>query len=200
VVAEGLNSRNRMNGVALRLLAATGARRGEVCGLRWRDVDVDERFVHVRSAIAQLADGTLVEKEPKSHQQRESAIDAVTAELLDAHRTEQRDLIVALGARPSGECFVLADLIDDATGMSPMPPNRLTQAFARIRERVPGAGDVRLHDLRHWFASTQLDAGEPLPAVAARIGDHVETLAKVYAHKGHRGDAAAADAIGDLLG
>lgn len=69
----------------------------------------------------------------------------------------------------------------------------------RVRGRVPGAEDLRLHDLRHWYASTQLDAGEPLPAVAARIGDHVETLAKVYAHKGHRGDAEAAEAIGDLL-
>ena len=59
---------------------------------------------------------------------------------------------------------------------------------------------MRLHDLRHWYASTQLDAGEPLPAVAARIGDHVETLAKVYAHKGHRGDQEAADHIGGLLG
>jgi integrase len=201
VVAEGLNSRNRMNGVALRLLAATGARRGEVCGLRWRDVDVDERFVHVRSAIAQLADGTLVEKEPKSHQQRESAIDSVTAELLAEHRAEQQDLITAVGRRPTRDGFVLADLIEDATGMTPIPPNRLTQAFARIRRRVPGAEEVRLHDLRHWFASTQLDAGEPLPAVAARIGDHVETLAKVYAHKGHRrSDDAAAESIGELLG
>jgi integrase len=58
---------------------------------------------------------------------------------------------------------------------------------------------MRLHDLRHWYASTQLDAGEPLPAVAARIGDHVETLAKVYAHKGDRGDQEAADHIGGLL-
>ena len=63
-----------------------------------------------------------------------------------------------------------------------------------------GAETLRLHELCHGFASTQLDAGEPLPAVAARIGDHVETLAKVYAHKGHRGNAAAVDAIGGLLG
>ncbi len=76
----------------------------------------------------------------------------------------------------------------DPSGCVSIQPNRLTQAWNRLRRRVPGAENMRLHDLRHWYASTQLDAGEPLPAVAARIGDHVETLAKVYAHKGHRGD------------
>ncbi|MFN7150017.1 MAG: tyrosine-type recombinase/integrase [Microthrixaceae bacterium] len=200
IIAEGLNSRNPINGVALRLLAATGARRGEVCGLRWRDMDLDRRVILIRSAVAQLADGSLVEKEPKSHQQREVAIDSGTAELLRRHQVEQSVTIQALGNTPTPESFVLADLVADTSGMAPTAPNRLTQAFSRIRERVPGAEELRLHDLRHWFASTQLDAGEPLPAVAARIGDHVETLAKVYAHKGSRGDAGAAETIGGLLG
>ena len=199
LINEGLASRNPLNGLALRLLAATGARRGEVCGLRWNDVDLDDGVMRIRSAVAQLADGSLIEKEPKSHQQREVALDSRTIDLLRLHQIEQRDQVAALGAEPSTDGYVLADLVADLTGMTPTPPNRLTQAFARLRERVPGAGALRLHDLRHWFASTQLDAGEPLPAVAARIGDHVETLAKVYAHKGHRGDAEAAEAIGAML-
>ncbi len=75
--------------------------------------------------------------------------------------------------------FVLADLLADPTGALPRHPGGLTQAFARLRERVPGAERMRLHGLRHRSASTQLDAGEPLPAVAARLGDHITTLAKV---------------------
>ena len=200
VINEGLASRSPLNGLALRLLAATGARRGEVCGLRWNDVDLEAGVLRIRAAVAQLADGSLIEKEPKSHQQREVAVDSQTIELLRLHHTEQRDQLAALGLELGAAAYVLADLVADPTGMTPTPPNRLTQAFTRIRSRVPGAEGLRLHDLRHWFASTQLDAGEPLPAVAARIGDHVETLAKVYAHKGHRGDAEAADHIGNLLG
>jgi len=199
LINEGIASRNPLNGLALRLLAATGARRGEVCGLRWNDVDLDRGVIRIRSAVAQLADGSLVEKEPKSHQQREVALDTQTVDMLRRHEAEQHDQLAALGVKRSSDSYVLADLDADLTGMTPTPPNRLTQAFARLRGRVPGAELLRLHDLRHWFASTQLDAGEPLPAVAARIGDHVETLAKVYAHKGHRGDAEAAEAIGALL-
>jgi integrase len=193
------DSRNPENGVAFRLLAATGARRGEVCGLRWRDVDPERRTLNIRTAIATVVGQGLIEKEPKSHQQRVVTIDARTAELLAAHRAEQAALMKELGGEPGPEAFVLADVPTDPTGHTPIDPDRLTQAFARIRSRVPGAASLRLHDLRHWYASTQLDAGEPLPAVAARIGDHVETLAKVYAHKGHRGDAEAAAAIGSLL-
>lgn len=199
VINEGIASRNPLNGLALRLLAATGTRRGEVCGLRWNDVDLDQGVMRIRSAVAQLADGSLVAKEPKSHQQREVALDSGTVELLRVHQVEQRSQLAALGLEHSSDSYVLADLIADPEGMAPTPPNRLTQAFARLRERVSGAETLRLHDLRHWFASTQLDAGEPLPAVAARIGDHVETLAKVYAHKGHRSDIEAAEAIGMLL-
>jgi hypothetical protein len=69
---------------------------------------------------------------------------------------------VGCGLRSDG--FVIADLVADSTGGVPVRPDRLTQAFKRITDRVPGASEVRLHDLRHWSATMQLDAGESLPA------------------------------------
>jgi integrase len=199
LLREAEASRNPENHVALRLLASTGARRGEVCGLRWRSVDLDDGRLSIREAVARLATGELLVKGPKSHQIREVVVDTGTVELLRTHRAGQAAFARAAGVELAADAFVLADLFEDATGATPVRPDRLTQAFGRLAARVPGAEAMRLHDLRHWFASTQLDAGEPLPAVAARIGDHVETLAKVYAHKGHRGDDDAAAAIGSLL-
>jgi len=185
--------------VAFRFLAATGARRGEVCALRWSSVNLVNGRIEIRAAMAQLMNGEVREKDPKSHQIREVSVDTRTLEMLRDHHALQRQLASQLGETLSANAFVLADFSIDAAGLGPTQPNRLTQAFGRLRERVPEAGNMRLHDLRHWYASTQLDAGEPLPAVAARIGDHVETLAKVYAHKGDRGDQEAADHIGGLL-
>ena len=203
VVAQLLDtaarSRNPENFVAFRLLAATGARRGEVCGLRWDSVDLGTGRIEIRAAMAQLMTGQVLEKDPKSHQIREVSIDERTRALLAEHLEQQRRTALRLGSTLSGRAYVLADLSVDAEGVAPTHPNRLTQAFGRLRRNVHGAENLRLHDLRHWYASTQLDAGEPLPAVAARIGDHVETLAKVYAHKGHRGDQEAANHIGGLL-
>ena len=199
ILREAEASRNPENHLAFRLLATTGARRGEICGLRWNAVDLDRARFSIREAIAHVATGELEHKDPKSHQIREVAIDARTVELLRGQHSDQLQFIADIRSALTDDAFVLADLITDPTGSTPIPPNRLTQAFRRITERVPGAKHVRLHDLRHWFASTQLDAGEPLPAVAARIGDNVETLAKVYAHKGCRGDDEAANAIAQVL-
>ena len=199
LLAEAERSRQPDYGIAFRLLAATGARRGEVCGLRWSSVDLDSGRIEIRAAIAQLMSGELRVKDPKSHQIREVRVDSRTLEMLRDHHAAQCELATQLGETLAADAFVLCDFTHDSAGLAPTQPNRLTQAFGRIRERVAGANEMRLHDLRHWYASTQLDAGEPLPAVAARIGDHVETLAKVYAHKGHRGDQEAADHIGGLL-
>ncbi|MEM7275549.1 MAG: tyrosine-type recombinase/integrase [Actinomycetota bacterium] len=200
LLMEARRSRNPENYLAFRLLAVTGARRGEICGLRWRSVDLDANTFVIREAVAVVAGGELITKNPKSHQIRTVSVDAETAQLLQEHRAKQVEMAESVGATISRDAFVLADMRSDASGATPVRPDRLTQAFARLCQRVDGAGGVRLHDLRHWFASTQLDAGEPLPAVAARIGDNVETLAKVYAHKGRSGDSAAAEEVSQLLG
>jgi integrase len=199
LLREALESRNPENHVAFRLLAATGARRGEVCGLRWSSVDLDRRVLWIRHSIARLRTGKLIEKDPKSHQTREVAIDKNTTKILREHRKRQKSIATKFHTQFDPNGYVIADLATDPTGLTPISPDRLTQAFNRLTTRVPGAADVRLHDLRHWYASTQLDSGESLPAVAARIGDHVETLARVYAHRGHRGDHAAADTLGALI-
>jgi integrase len=199
LLEEAKRSRNPENHLAFRLLAVTGARRGEVCGLRWRSVDLEAGTFMIREAVARVASGELITKNPKSHQIRTVSVDSQTAEYLRQHQAAQQEMARSVGARIAGDAFVLADMLTDASGSTPIRPDRLTQAFARLCERVDGAENVRLHDLRHWFASTQLDAGEPLPAVAARIGDNVETLAKVYAHKGRRGDRSAAESVGIIL-
>jgi len=193
LLREAAASRNPENQVALRLLAATGCRRGEVCGLRWPSVDLERRVIWIRHAVAQLSDSSLIEKDPKSHQTREVAIDRATVKMLADHLQDQRSFLAGQGITLSPEAYVLADLTNDPTGATPSRPDRLTQAFGRLSSRVAGAEGMRLHDLRHWYASTQLDAGEPLTSVAARIGDHVDTLAKVYAHRGHRSDHVAAE-------
>ena len=104
-------------------------------------------------------------KTPKSHQTREVPIDQNTAQILRDHRERQETLVATLRATLDPDSYVIADLATDPTGLTPISPDRLTQAFKRLTSRVPGAGDVRLHDLRHWYASTQLDAADSLGAL-----------------------------------
>src|SRR4051794_5605590 len=66
--AAGL-SRSPALAVALRILVATGMRRGEVCGLRWRDVDLDACVVRIEASVVHGEAG-LVEKDTKTHAAR----------------------------------------------------------------------------------------------------------------------------------
>jgi integrase len=73
-------------GVFLRLAASTGARRGELCALRWRDVDLDDRTVLISRSIVDGPDG-YVEKETKTHAARRIALGDSMVEALGAHRS-----------------------------------------------------------------------------------------------------------------
>ena len=135
-------------------MAATGCRRAEVCGLRWTDVAVDEGLVTIRTSVVQVS-SQLYEKDTKAHQQRTVRLDAATAVMIREHRNavfaEAELLKTALD--PDG--FVFSDEPD---GSTPVPPDRLTQAWRRVADSV--GSKSRLHDLRHLQASILLESGE----------------------------------------
>ena len=73
----------------LRMLVTTGARRGEVCGLRWPDVDIAAGTALIRRSVASVAGGTVV-KDTKTHAARRIALDPETLDALrePANRAE----------------------------------------------------------------------------------------------------------------
>src|SRR5207244_3777473 len=68
---------SRPFGLLVRLAAVLGARRGELCGLRWEDIDLPALTLTIRTGIADVA-RRLVETDPKSHKPRTLSIDAAT--------------------------------------------------------------------------------------------------------------------------
>ncbi|MCY7297970.1 MAG: tyrosine-type recombinase/integrase, partial [Ilumatobacteraceae bacterium] len=74
-------------GALLRVLAATGARRGEVCGLRWFDVDWHTNTLSINRSVASIAGGTII-NDTKTHAARHVAIDSDTMRAL-AHQLER---------------------------------------------------------------------------------------------------------------
>jgi integrase len=64
---------------SFRLAATTGARRGELCALCWRDVDLAQGTLTISRALVDCADRGYVEKDTKTHAARRIALDALTA-------------------------------------------------------------------------------------------------------------------------
>lgn len=181
-------------GIAVRLGAGLGARRGEICALRWSDVDFDAGVIRIARSIA-VGNGQLIEKETKTYAERELHVDDVTLKALLAHRDLCAGRAAEAGVELHRDGFVLSR---EPSGRVPWHPDTITGAWGRLC-RQQGAL-VRFHDLRHWSVTTMLDAGVPVPVVAQHHGhrDGTVTLA-IYGHPVDARRRLAADAIGRAL-
>jgi integrase len=182
-------------GAFIRLAAITGARRGELCGLRWDAVDLETGSVLIARSVVRAEVG-LVEKDTKTHQARRVAIDEATRRALLEHRARcvERALEVGVGLAP--DAFVFSY---EASGEKPWPPLSVSQRFRRLREQV-GLSNVRLHDLRHYAATRLIAGGVPVRTVAGRLGHaNAATTLGIYSHFVEASDQAAADLLGELF-
>jgi integrase len=148
---------------AFHLLAMTGARRGEIAGLRWVDVDLDGARITIRQALLSVGREVYVSS-PKSYRGRTVDLDRDTVKQLRAHRKPQlREKVAFYGDwEDSGYVFTKRD-------GSPLHPRTLSQAFVWL----VGNSDlprIRLHDLRHTHASIAVKAGVPIGVVSERLG------------------------------
>jgi integrase len=147
---------------AFHLLAMTGARRGEVAGLRWVDVDFDGARITIRQALLN-GDGEVYVSSPKSYRGRTVDLDKATVDKLREHRDRQ---LLEKAARRRWEDSGFVFTREDGSALNPA---RLTRAFRWIvdRSELPR---IRLHDLRHTHASIAVKAGVPIGVVSERLG------------------------------
>ena len=160
------------------LLAYTGMRRGEVCGLMWNDVDLDRGMISVnRAAFRAKGQGVLMASPKTAKSRRSISIDQDTVEVLRAHRGEQLVNRVELGDAFQDHGYVLTGPLGQV-----LDPFNLTNAWRRLCTKV-GAGPIRLHDLRHFHATQLLVAGINPKVVQERLGHSVISVTlDIYSH------------------
>lgn len=181
-------------GVLVRLLAVTGLRRGEVCALRWSDIDLDDNVIHVRRAIAAVA-GQIVEKTTKTDEPRRVSIGPATVAMLRRHRLTVAEKRLELGATITGDSYVFPWTLD---GDRPMHPSTVTHRWMTCRDEAK-APTVRLHDLRHHSASQLVGASTDLRTVMERHGWTSLATAQRYIHVVEAKDRAAAEVLEQIL-
>lgn len=154
----------------LQVAVATGARRGEVSALRWGDIDFADQSVRIeRSVSATKAEGLIV-KTTKTGGVRRVSLTSQAIDALDSRKPRAvADPASVSGVIP-GDRFVFTS---DPTGRRPWRPELVTRRWERIRGSA-GLSHVRLHDLRHYVATTLLAAGIDVRTVAHRLG-HART-------------------------
>lgn len=173
---------------------STGMRRSEMCGLRWRDVDLVDGLIRVRRSVVQVG-RQLYEKDTKTHAQRKVSIDVGLVALLQEHRARSEAEAAAAMVDLAPAAFVFSRSPD---GLEPLIPDSVTQAWRRYALRAGVSG--RLHDLRHASATELLGAGVDIRTVAERLGHRqTSTTLNIYAHAMEARDRDAADTMGRLL-
>jgi integrase len=172
----------------IRLAAGTGARRGELCALRWTDIDLEDRTVTVARSIAD-PDGKVIVKPTKTNRSRRFTIGARLAAALVEHRARAEEIAAAFSTKVHPDAYVLSESPD---GAEPLRPERATGRFRSVAKRANV--DCRLHDLRHGHVTLLISEGIGPAEVAARVG-HASThmTLNVYAHALPAGDRRAAE-------
>ncbi len=151
-------------GMLVSLKMTTGARRGEICGLRWPQLDLDSGVAMFQGSIGQIA-GDVWEKDIKTHQHRRVTLDPEIVEALRAHRARLEERAAALDTRIRRDGFVFSPVPDCSVRTS---PNTLTQRYGRLAARL--GIDTHLHSLRHYSATELIAAGVDIRTVAGRLG------------------------------
>jgi integrase len=161
----------------LKLAAATGARRGELLALRWKDI-VDGRAVIARS-LTQTSAGVSF-KEPKTEDSiRTVTLPVSVLESLEAHRKTQDEFRRQFGADYRADL----DLIFTRLEGTPLNPNSITASVCKLCSKLKLPKGASLHTLRHSHGSHLLAAGMDLPVISERLGhSSVRITAEVYSH------------------
>jgi integrase len=146
------------------LAAQTGARKGEVLGLTWHDIDVPGRTLHIDRQLDRWGNRSAL----KTKRSRRTV---AVSPALAAQLAEQR---LASG---SGE----HDLVFRHHGR-PYTHGAADRALRRALKRA-GMEPMGWHELRHSHVSRLFAAGRDPVSIAARVGDSIETVLRVYAHE-----------------
>jgi len=176
------------------LAASTGMRRGELLGLRWRDVDLAAGRLSVRQTIISVG-YEIMRSEPKTAKgARTIDLDPGTVQFLRAHRAEQ-----ILEQRFIDHTDRDEDLVFCREDGDTYHPDFVRQSFER-RVRASPVRRIRFHDLRHTHATLMLKAGIAPKIVSERLGHAtVAFTMEVYAHVIPGMQAEAAKAFGEIM-
>jgi integrase len=149
---------------ALVLLATTGMRRGEALGLRWSDLDLDLGRASVVQTVIVINHQIRIGSPKTAAGRRTIALDPFTVTALREHRQRQlaERLLMGTGFTDHGLVFCRPD-------GGPLHPERFSRTFSEQAAHA-GLPPIRLHDLRHTWATLALTAGVHPRVAQERMG------------------------------
>lgn len=169
-------------------LARTGMRLGEALGLQWGDIDFNSRFIWIRRSYSKGSFET-----PKNGKDRRVDMSQQLADTLQRLRTNRKKEALR---KWKGE--VPEWVFPHENGIVPIYGDVWRrEVFVKALEKA-GLRKIRIHDLRHTYASLLIQSGESLAYIRDQLGHHsIKVTVDVYGHLAPEGNKAAVDALDD---
>jgi integrase len=150
----------------LLLSIATGARRSEVLGLKWSEVDLDRRRVQIVRNLQRVPGEGLRFFDPKSARSRRLIfLPPFVVAPLRAWKVDQAQRRLTLGP-----AWTDLDLVCERGDGQPLDPDSFSHAVKRLMGKAGLDPATRLHDLRHGLATLLLEQGTDIVIVSAQLG------------------------------
>ena len=190
-----LDNEPYQNQVMIRLFLLSGVRRGELCGLEWKDIDFKNNMITVCRTSQYLPEKGVFSKGTKTDSSvRTIKLPEQAFGLLKAHRVWQRKKRIAMGDR-----WIDSDRIFAQDDGSPVHPDSITGWFHDFISRTD-LPEISIHSLRHTNITLLLAAGIPLRTVSYRAGHaQTSTTANIYSHAIRTADEKAADVLENIV-
>ena len=195
---ETLHLLEQLNGKRLYLpvllAVTTGMRRGEIMGLRWKDIDLDNNRLYIRQIVIETREYGVEIKQPKTDSSSRSiALPKITTEALKKYRVKQAELALQIGKGLTPESM----LFDELSGLH--IPGRITVNFRKF-VKSHGFKHVTFHDLRHTHATHLLEQNIHPKIVSERLGHSTIALTmNTYSHVMPTMQEEAANKVDDML-
>jgi integrase len=162
---------------AYHLIATTGLRRGEALGLRWPDLDLDAGRASIRQTVIAIKHTVMISTPKTAKGRRTVTLDSGTVAALREHRARQAAERLLMGAGWRDNDLVFCH--PDGTALH---PERFSRGFLETVARI-GLPRIRLHDLRHGWATLALQAGIHPKVVQERLGHaNIGITLNTYSH------------------
>lgn len=151
---------------AIKLALDTGLRRGEVLGLTWDDVDLENGKLQIRQNVVETSSKKIIQTPKTNDSIRNVQLLPETVELL-------RDLKIS-----STSPYLFSQLKDK----TPMSPRHFSRIYRRLCSKA-GINNSKYHALRHTHATEMIEAGMDTKVVSERLGHtDIRTTFNVYVH------------------
>jgi integrase len=154
------------------LLARTGMRIGEALALQWGDIDFNSRFIQIRRSVVRGVVST-----PKSGKARKVDMSLQLTEALKVHEAQSKVKGMALGLGGLPEYVFTSE-----AGSMIDKDNWRRRVFTKALQEA-GLRTIRIHDLRHTYATLRISKGDNIADVSGQLGHHsVKLTLDVYNH------------------